>query len=256
MTLWIIENPTFKSVERLALETYPYQMDQGIQKAYENGSVAIFEALNRYGYCSFECLQYATPEKALSFLSDVLNERIFSTWAALTPTAKSDASPVSYSGMFGYGEFPLHSDMANWKMPPRYLVLMAKRGSPSVQTPIVDSAWLVARIGKTELTRALVQPRRPVRGMLPLMRLLEPRASGQSLFRWDQTFIKPVSPAGKSAFDSVVNLLEQAPRFNFCLDKAGSAIVIDNWRMLHGRGAVAKDSKDREVHRAYLGEAA
>lgn len=231
-------------------------MHQGTQKADETSTNAICEALNRDGYFEFDCLEHSTPEVALNSLSSALNEQIFSTWATLKPKDQSDASPVSYSGMYGYGKFPLHSDMANWKTPPRYLVLLAKRGSERVHTPIVDSAWLISRIGKTELTRALVQPRRPVRGKLPLMRLLEKRNSAKSLFRWDRTFIKPVSSAGKSAFSSVDGLLKEAPKLDFCLGKQGSAIVIDNWRMLHGRSSVAKESRDREVLRAYLGEVA
>jgi L-asparagine oxygenase len=68
---------------------------------------------------------------------------IFAQWHSLTPKANSEASPVSYSGLYGLGEFPMHTDMAHWRMPPRYLVLWAQAGSIDVKTPLLDSSKLI-----------------------------------------------------------------------------------------------------------------
>jgi len=253
--LWINAPPPFDRVERDTQATYSRAMLQVTQEEGQPSSNAMREAVNRDGYVALDIVDFGTPENLLQLLSAALTERVFSPWKSLKPRAKSVASPVSYSGMYGFEDFPMHSDMANWKTPPRYLILLAQSGAKTVQTPIIDSAWLISRVGQTELTRSLVQPRRPIQGRLPLMRLLEPKPSGQQLFRWDQTFIKPASPAGLIGFSAVAKLLKQAPRTEFCLEKAGSVIVIDNWRMLHGRSSVSQEDRGRELFRAYLGGA-
>jgi len=38
------------------------------------------------------------------------------------------------------------------------------------------------------------------------------------------------------------------------LTSPGDTLVIDNWRMLHGRSAVPRDGLQRHVERAYLGK--
>src|SRR5277367_4742269 len=42
-----------------------------------------------------------------------------------------------YSGHFGFGSFPLHTDLAHWAIPPRYLFLRCKVGTPDVFTELL-----------------------------------------------------------------------------------------------------------------------
>ncbi len=46
----------------------------------------------------------------------------------LTPRNVADSPPNIYSGSFGYGEFPFHTDLAHWFLPPHYLVLRCIEG--------------------------------------------------------------------------------------------------------------------------------
>src|SRR2546423_858394 len=41
----------------------------------------------------------------------------------LHPRPQAEAPRNQYSGTFGLGEFPLHTDLAHWSRPPRYLML-------------------------------------------------------------------------------------------------------------------------------------
>lgn len=195
-------------------------------------------------------------DEVLTELSEILNEEVFSAWHHLKPTLHSKASPVSYSGIFGLNEFPLHTDMAHWKRPPRYLVLVSEKGSADVRTPLLDSSKLIETIGYQKLTRALVQPRRPVRGRLPLMRLLQAANENISIFRWDSVFLKPASPAGATGVAALENAIAAEVSYPLCLHDQGCGVVIDNWRMLHGRSAVEQKDQCRLISRAYLGRAA
>ena len=41
----------------------------------------------------------------------------------LMPRLEENSEKSSYSGNFGYSEFPLHTDMAHWYLPPRFFIL-------------------------------------------------------------------------------------------------------------------------------------
>jgi L-asparagine oxygenase len=47
---------------------------------------------------------------------------------SLTPRSAEFEQPNTYSGLFGLGEFPFHSDMAHWNIPPRYIVMRCAIG--------------------------------------------------------------------------------------------------------------------------------
>jgi L-asparagine oxygenase len=172
----------------------------------------------------------------------------------LTPKLMEQASPASYSGNYGLGQFPLHTDFAHWARPPRYLLLRCLVGSPDVSTQLMDGARLTASIGPNRLGRALVRPRRPLNGQRPLLRILE-RVNGRpALLRWDFLFIRPATTLSASVCDEIVQYLTQATPAEFFLASPGDTLVIDNWRMLHGRSSVISAESERLIERAYLGD--
>src|SRR5690606_39074406 len=93
-----------------------------------------------------------------------------SPFSALAPMARAHASPVSYSGIYGLGEFPFHTDLAHWRQPPRYLLLRCVVGFKAVRTFLIDGRQLVDQLGASTFSRALVRPRRPRDGRLALLR--------------------------------------------------------------------------------------
>jgi hypothetical protein len=76
---------------------------------------------------------------------------------ALKPYGTGEASPNTYSGNFGTNEFPLHTDLAHWAAPPKFLALRCVRGGAGgVATRIWDGKALIASVGVEVLRRALV----------------------------------------------------------------------------------------------------
>lgn len=160
------------------------------------------------------------------------------------------APPNTYGGLYGTGEFPLHTDLAHWSVPPRYAMLRCIRGDPEVYTEVVPIAAVVELIGTLALRRTLAMPRRPIGGRRVLCRLYE--EWGDGLFRWDPAFLEPATKESSLMFAAVYDCLRILRGERFYLSSAGDTLIFDNWRVLHRRSSVSDTSKSRELERAYL----
>lgn len=169
---------------------------------------------------------------------------------SLRPKSPEEAKPNTYSGNYGRGEFPLHTDLAHWVVPPRYLMLRCVTPAEGVATRLVDGWQVVREIGETQMTRTLVRPRRPIENSLPLLRLLDSRDRAGRFIRWDGLFIVPAGSEYQERFEAVAAYLESVSAGEVSLGAKADVLVIDNWRMLHGRGKAGVG--DRQIDRVYL----
>ena len=174
----------------------------------------------------------------------------------LTPREESEALESRYSGVFGLSEFPLHTDLAHWAMPPRYFMLRCIRGASDVTTRLLPASAVVGAVGDTILRRALVKPRRASRhgnaGLLPLLFF-----SGQTNgLRWDSLFLTPMNTAAHDVMDFMTgNEGTWSELKEIVLVRPGDTLIVDNWRTLHGRSDAAAGRK-RIIERVYLSEIA
>lgn len=211
------------------------------QKVWEAG----FAVLNGY-----------QPSKSAAEVVPTLGE--IDTHVAIEPLHELKPAPAevslanTYSGSYGLGAFPLHTDMAHWHVPPHFLMLRCLQGSTAVPTILADGLPIVEQVGKAVLARALVKPRHTVRGKRTLLRVYERLPTGGYILRWDENFVLPASPAGERGMGLLRTALATAPRRNVYLAQPGDTLVLDNWRMLHGRGSVPPDALNRNIARAYL----
>jgi alpha-ketoglutarate-dependent taurine dioxygenase len=164
---------------------------------------------------------------------------------------KATSTPNTYSGIFGLGRFPLHSDLAHWPVPPRYLLLRCVKGYADVPTLLLDGLDLASEIGTGSMARALVRPRRLCSGEMRLLRLLEDGRDGR-IVRWDEVFLKPASRVGSETFKQMRSLLESCEPTPVEMVDNGDVLIVDNWRMLHSRPAVPDGRTDRVLERVYL----
>lgn len=163
------------------------------------------------------------------------------------------STPNTYSGLFGLGRFPFHTDLAHWRFPPRYLVLRCVKGYVDVPTLLLDGRSIIDAVTLDVLRRSVVRPRRPRSGEMRLLRLWQSGIGGGDLLRWDEVFLKPASRIGAFAFGRIREELESAMPMEVAMVDAGDTLVIDNWRMLHSRPPVAAGREDRCLDRVYLG---
>jgi L-asparagine oxygenase len=125
------------------------------------------------------------------------------------------------------------------------------RGHADIPTLLIDAAALVEKITANVLSRAVVKPRRPRGGTVPLFRLYEAIGNRYRL-RWDQTFLQPASRIGEIAFQRVIECLAQTKPQCIPLTSPGDTILIDNWRILHARSPIPPGREDRKIERIYL----
>jgi alpha-ketoglutarate-dependent taurine dioxygenase len=170
----------------------------------------------------------------------------------LVPKQRSESPPNIYSGNYGLDEFPLHTDLAHWFLPPRYLMLRCIATGNDVATRLLDRRVIIDAVGESALRTTLVQPRRPIELRRPLLNLLDRHAEEQ-VFRWDQLFLVPATKSSGETYQKVATQLARHPAKSFFLRDPGDTLIIDNWRMLHGRSRVASENMGRRVERAYMG---
>ncbi|WP_018427723.1 TauD/TfdA family dioxygenase [Hoeflea sp. 108] len=164
---------------------------------------------------------------------------------------RASAAPNTYSGIYGLDRFPFHTDLAHWRQPPRYLLLRCIKGFLDVPTLLIDGQTIVDTVTLDVLTRAIVKPRRPQNGAVPLLRLCEQVDNGHRV-RWDEVFLKPASRVGEGASQQITTLLSEVDPRSIALANAGDTLLVDNWRMLHARSRVFEGRESRMIERVYL----
>lgn len=192
-----------------------------------------------------------TPYDALRRFGEIERLDGLNSVQTLIPRELGDASCNTYSGNFGTGQFPLHSDLAHWANPPRYFGLRCKIGCANVATRLLSSEQIITRIGMDILQRTLVQPRRPIRERRQLLRLLDVFDGGENFrFRWDSLYVRPVSNHSKEICDRVRDYLSTSTPAETYLLEPGDTLIIDNWRCVHGRSTAG--TSHRHIDRAYF----
>ena len=171
----------------------------------------------------------------------------------LKPRIQAASLCNRYSGIFGRDEFPLHTDLAHWSLPPRYFVLRCLIGSPTVTTKILNISRIFSQLSKMEIDQALVRPRRigldKSLCLLPLVFKLDENWG----FRWDSQFLIPMNKAANRVAETICTQ-ESHLSESLTLEKNGDTLIVDNWRVLHGRSKVSISDNNRHLERVYLSE--
>lgn len=199
-------------------------------------------------------LNEAIGKEAFSKVGRVLEFEGVPPIQVLVPRNSNSAPPNTYSGNYGAEGFPLHTDLAHWFSPPRFFALRCISGAPNVFTRLIDSHRIISALGTNCLSRVLVRPRRPLRRSMPLMSLYRGIAPGVSLFRWDNIFIRPEGTYSKEVWQTVGRRIAECESIDVAMVNFGDTLIVDNWRMLHGRTSVHDTGSGRKIERAYLGE--
>lgn len=166
---------------------------------------------------------------------------------SLVPSEIKSKEASSYSGNFGMGEFPFHTDLAHWYKPPRFLLLRCITPSTGVFTSVLLSASLFLRENKNDLRRALFRPRRRLDSRLSPLRLFE-----KDFYRWDTLFLRPLNKLSKSLQSRIEQRIMEFTPQKIVLAQKGDCVLIDNWNTFHARSAVPPEANSRKIERVYL----
>ncbi|PCJ92918.1 MAG: hypothetical protein COA46_02790 [Porticoccaceae bacterium] len=167
----------------------------------------------------------------------------------LTPRLRKNEHKNTYSGNYGLNEFPFHTDLAHWYVPPRYLLLRCICPARNVSTKLIDSHEVINREVRDLLNRAHFRPRKRLDGKANILKVLH-----GELFRWDSIFIEPANNVADLLKKIIEKRLNNIQPKGIYLANTGDCLLIDNWRMLHGRGCIDSKSMDRKIERIYFNE--
>jgi len=172
----------------------------------------------------------------------------------LVPRESNTGRRNTASAFYGLGEFPIHTDMAHWPVPPRYVLMRARNTGQNIPTLLIDSAEI--QLGNPSLLdwRRAVWKVSKVRH--PFLCSMYFERHGCSGIRWDVCTMSPYGPLAaeivKRASDEFQHLLdEQAVEISW--ESTDDLLVIDNWRMLHSRPAIPKTAIERALERVLVG---
>lgn len=186
-------------------------------------------------------------------VGSLLGSSSIRTVQSLVPRDKSEVGENRYSGIYGFAAFPLHTDLAHWFCPPRYLLLRCIVGSSDVLTHVLPWTPIVAQIGPPVLRKAVFMARRHRIGFSGLVRAMS-RHNGADILRWDPVFLNPLNQHARAVASAIFNPTWKRVATSVLLRNPGDTVLIDNWRMLHGRSAVPVGSRARRIERVYLSE--
>ena len=171
----------------------------------------------------------------------------------LRPRGTREVGPNQYSGHYGLSSFPLHTDLAHWVIPPRYFLLRCLVGTDDVFTNILPCEPIVEAVGRAVLRKAVFSARRRRAGHSGFVRAMSSHQQVE-FFRWDPIFIKPLNHHARDLRDVMLDPIWNKRAIKVLLRQPGDSILIDNWRMLHGRSQVPDPSVARHVERVYFSE--
>jgi hypothetical protein len=143
----------------------------------------------------------------------------------------------------------MHTDLAHWYVPPRYILLRCVVPSDEVATKIVHSRSVLKGESKCEISRAHFKPRRRLDHKSYLLKLYE-----DGVFRWDSLFIVPANVLGRTLKQKVEAKLQSLEADEVVFESPGDCLLMDNWKVLHGRCSVPATAMQREIERVYMSE--
>jgi len=211
---------------------------------------AIVTALTSYGWCVLPALTCSKLDGEVHAVARLLGEVIPGRGRAaverVIPRMPSTAYAGSLSSRYGLASLPLHVDTAHWPTPCRYLVMACEAVGP-VPTPTILLDRRKVQLSKAEdaaCRQAVFLIRNGRRSFYSTM-LQEDRP----FLRIDPGCMSPLSETGKLAL-----AVFQAERHEGICHrhewKTGEILVIDNWRLLHGRGLGGRTELGRVLLRA------
>lgn len=175
------------------------------------------------------------------------------TTQVLIPRRETDSPPNQYSTKFGLSPYPLHTDLANWTQPPRYIMFRCIRGTANVATNLLKFEQILNIIGTRLYERALFRPRHAIRKQsIYLLPMYIKRGQIRGI-RWDSLFIKPMNREA----NKISKIMEEHHYMNTLTNNIhfkeyGDTLIIDNWRCLHSRSNVPESSMNRCIERVYI----
>jgi alpha-ketoglutarate-dependent taurine dioxygenase len=166
----------------------------------------------------------------------------------LRPLEKNQAKINSLSSKFGTKSFPFHTDTAYKKIPVRYIILYAiNPGAGHRTTLLVDGLRIFdLKVNKSKLESAIFKIKNGRYSFITNM--IEINKDATYRIRFDLSCMIPATRESIVMLNKCKKLIEGQEIIELEWVK-GDLLILDNWRMLHGRGSVQVNDDDRLLYR-------
>jgi hypothetical protein len=211
--------------------------------------------LDAHGWCSFssggQSAKDALEAEVISLaeaLGEIVPGRNRQRVEHILPQDFRTAHAGSLSQKYGLAPLPLHTDTAHWTVPCRYLVMACVEPGPEpTPTILLDSKVIsltereaaacsstvfLVRNGRRSFYGSIINQDRP-------------------FVRFDRGCMEPISPEGAKIGDAFSHARNANKTYRHDWQR-GDILVLDNWRMLHGRGVDHQTAQGRILLRAMV----
>jgi alpha-ketoglutarate-dependent taurine dioxygenase len=172
----------------------------------------------------------------------------------LTPRPSEDARPRSLSARYAQGAIPLHTDNAHWRIPPRYVLLRLAEGSASRRpTLLLDFHKAAFDAAELKILRRHVWLVNGGRGRFLTSIVTDQLVRGASVVRYDPNCMRPALDSFMTSYSVLKAALIPASALAVEWQPAVT-LVIDNWRVLHGRGDAPVRDEARVLERLLVAD--
>ncbi|HCL66755.1 MAG TPA: hypothetical protein DIC56_18345 [Rhizobium sp.] len=207
----------------------------------------LFGSLAERGW-SLHCTEGADADATVSELGklgDCLGTRVAgragSFGEVIEPRGADDAHPRSLSARYGLDALPFHTELSHRTRPCRYLLLgCIDPGSPAAATMLLD--WQTLGLSPEELDLLEGTPVLVRSGRRSFYSTI--LAPGGAFLRYDPGCLEPVDQRGRIALALIENRIAGASSEAHHW-REGDILIIDNWRVLHGRSPSDRGSGRR-----------
>jgi hypothetical protein len=161
----------------------------------------------------------------------------FHNYKKLIPKDKNEVENFSLSSAYGLKEFPLHTDGAEYKTPPRFLVLRALSDSPT-GTCIADANSICNNINVLNSKWSV-----KTKDGIVKTKLYEQHPKYNIEFiRFNRLSMKCDEGEKLDVYKAIDNLA-----ISSIIWTENKTIIIDNWRVLHGRQTIIEDDYEKRI---------
>ena len=210
------------------------------------------DELQMLGWCEFQAIGIVSLNKEILDIAKQLGSPVnlrdsIGPVQQLVPTEKTRFKN-SLSSKYKKGEFPLHTDTAHWPIPCRYVVLgCLKQGESQRETNLVDFRGM--QISEEERLLMMTEPFKIVNGRKSFYGTI--LAENRPFIRYDPGCMAPTSSRGEIALSVLSS--SRTEYLKIPIDWIeGKIVVIDNWRVIHGRGTGVGHGSERTILRVLV----
>jgi len=133
-------------------------------------------------------------------------------------------------------------------------MLRCIQGSPTVATQLLHIDKITEAIDVSLLRKAVLLPRARMPNAHYCLLPLSFQRGEVAGIRWDPLFLRPYNDAAVAVGLALDNQRWGELLRSVVLEEPGDTLIVDNWRILHGRSAIDAKSTERKLERIYLDE--